>query len=755
MQTSALSFLAGLLLVQYLPVLPSSQWLVLGAIILSLLTYLRYWRWLCFVAGVLWALIFAMHRLSERLPESLEGIDIPIQGIVDTLPEQNEKRIRFDFLVTAAGKGVPRRLRLSWYYPDQSIKAGQQWSVNVRLKRPHGNFNSAGFDYERWLFIQGIGATGYIRPSPQPVFLGQISHWKSMSIWRQHIADRLTDALANSPNLALIKALTIGDGSSITQQQWRVFRNTGTTHLIVISGSHIALIAGLVYLLTLKTWARVGSLAWAPQQLAAIAAIIVAVFYAGLAGFSVPTQRAVIMLTVAMTALILQRNIRPISVLLLAMVGVLLFDPIAVLSASFWLSFGAVAFIIFISANRLGKQGSLYGAFKVNWVTSLGLIPLLLLFFQQISLVAPLANVVAVPVISILVVPLALLATMVLLINPWLAGKLFYCIDISLQILYGLLAGLAELPLAVINHPSPPLWTLALVVPGLLLLLAPRGVPMRWLSLVLFLPALFTESRPPKFGDFRMTLLDVGQGLSVVVQTAKHCLVFDTGGKFSDEIDMGQSVLLPFLWSQGVDKVDELIISHGDNDHIGGAQSLLENLPVQQLLSSVPQQLGAYSPSTCKAGQTWQWDYVTFTVLSPEQLLGSENDNSCVLKIQSAQGALLLSADIEANAESWLVERYGNGLKANVLVAPHHGSKTSSTLNFLQRVKPDYVLIPTGYRNQFGHPHQEVLDRYKQINTKWLTSANEGAIEINFGQRINVRSLRTETSKYWNNKTQP
>ena len=250
-----------------------------------------------------------------------------------------------------------------------------------------------------------------------------------------------------------------------------------------------------------------------------------------------------------------------------------------------------------------------------------------------------------------------------------------------------------------------------------------------------------------------MTLLDVGQGLSAVVQTANHWLVYDTGAKFSAESDMGQSALLPFLRLQGADKIDKLIISHGDNDHIGGAASLMRGIPTEQVLTSVPQQLSDYSPVRCAAGQSWTWDKVRFTLLSPQQAFVSENDNSCVLKIQSEQGTVLLTGDIEALAESWLVETYGNNLKAKVLIAPHHGSKTSSTTGFLQAVQPEYVLIPAGYRNQFGHPHQDVLRRYEQIKAKWLTSADSGAITISVkdGSWV-VQSMRDTESKYWNVK---
>ena len=753
MIVSALSFLSGLLVVQQFSALPGSQWLIVVTVSAGIMAWLRYWRWLFFVTGVLWAIVFAMIRLSDRLPESLEGINIPVKGLIVDLPEQDERQTRFDFIVTESAQKLPSKLRLSWYFPDQAIKAGQYWSFTVKLKRPHGSLNPGGFDYERWLFTQGVGAAGYVHPDSKPVLLGRDSAWSNISVWRQRITDRLSFLLSDSPSLGLIQALTIGDGNGITQQQWDVFRKTGTTHLVVISGSHVALLAGLAYFLVLKVWAWTGLLRWSPQRVAAVAAMWVAVFYAGLAGFSVPAQRAVIMLAVVMLAIILQRNTRPFNTLAVALFAVLVYDPLAVLAVGFWLSFLAVSLIIYVVAGRLGKSGYLLEMIKINWATSVGLSPLLLFFFQQVSLISPLANFIAVPVISLLAVPLSLLAVVLMFGFPLLASKLFMLVDSALQGLWWLLVRLAELPLATISHAQPSVWALMFALPGVLLLLAPRGMPARWLSCVMFLPLVFTPVNKPKAGSINMTLLDVGQGLSVVVQTENHWLVYDTGAKFSAESDMGRSVVLPFLRRQGADKIDKLLISHGDNDHIGGALSLMQGMPTEQVLTSVPQQLSDYSPLRCEAGQSWTWDKVTFTLLSPQHPFVSDNDNSCVLKIEAEQGAVLLTSDIETAAESWLVETYGNHLKAKVLIAPHHGSKTSSTFEFLQAVQPVYVLISSGYRNQFGHPHQEVLDRYQQIKAQWINTADSGAISLGLKDGLwQVQSLRATESKYWNVK---
>ncbi len=753
MLVSVLLFLIGLLAVQQFQVLPSNLWLIMVSFSALVLASLRHWCLLFLVMGVLWAVLFAMLRLDDQLPEALEGIDIPVSGYVADLPEQDDRRTRFDFIVQSSEQKLPRLLRLNWYYPEQPIKAGQQWSFTVKLKRPHGSFNPGGFDYERWLFTEGIAATGYIRPSPKPVLLGVASAWMHISLWRQIITDRLSEVASDCTHLGLIKALTIGDGSGISQHEWAVFRITGTTHLVVISGSHVGLIAGLVYVLVLKLWARLGFLTYSPQRIAALAAMLTAVFYAGLAGFSVPTQRSVIMLTVVMLAISFQRNTRPFNTLAVALLLVLIIDPLAALSAGFWLSFLAVSLIIYTISARLGSFGYLLEVIKINWATSVGLAPLLLFFFQQVSLISPLANFIAVPVISVLVVPLALIGVLLMFSVPVIAHGLFIVVDGILQTLWWLLSLMAELPLASINHAQPSVWALVFAVPGILLMLAPAGMPARWLSMVMFLPLIFTAPKLPALGAIKLTVLDVGQGLSVVLQTTHHNLVYDTGAKFSAESDMGLSAILPFLRQQGVDHLDTLIVSHGDNDHIGGAESLLRGMPTQQILTSATEQLSAHAPETCKAGQSWVWDEVNFTMLSPQQSFVSDNDNSCVLRVQSKQGSVLLVSDIETAAESWLVETYGHALKSDILLAPHHGSKTSSTLSFLEAVNPKYVLISAGYKNQFGHPHPFSLQRYQQMGALCWNTAGRGALMLS--EKANdwdVHSWRDENAKYWNNR---
>lgn len=752
MPVFTLSFLAGIVLVQQFSQLPHLGWLIscgVGSVFCA-------WKRLRFLPGVLlgilWASLFALDRLNDRLPKTLAEKEFNITGYVISLPEQNQRRAIFDFQITSAAEKLPTKVRLSWYNPTQIVKAGQHWQFTVKLKRPHGMFNPAGFDYETWLFSQNIGATGYIR-KPEPRLLNTAGDFYHISIWRQAISDQLSRLLSDRDSLALIKALSIGDGGEISDAQWQLFRKTGTIHLIVISGSHISLVAGMVFFLILKLWARTGILAISPPTVAAAAAISAGLFYSALAGFSVPTQRAMIMVAVAMLGIVFQRHIKLLDTLALALLLVLLFDPLSVLAPGFWLSFIAVLLILYCNANRLGKPSWLFPLLNIHIVLTLGLAPLLLLFFQQMSLISPLANFIAVPTIELVIVPVILITMPLIFWQPFLATKLLLLISQLLEWLYALLNELAKFPYATLNHPQPGGWTIFLALSGVMLLFSPRGIPLRRLSLIFWLPLLFAETEKLKPAEFSLTLLDVGQGSSAVVQTANHVLVFDTGAKTSEDFDMGKAVLLPFLQHLDIQKIDRLIISHGDNDHSGGAQSLISGIDTDVIYSSVPQLLSNHKPLPCHAGQQWQWDQVSFRMLSPPiAKFGNHNNDSCVLKVESAAGSVLFTGDIEARAEQELISS-ATRLKSHILIAPHHGSKTSSTTDFLATVQPELILIPAGYKNRYHFPHPSVIEKYQNRKIKWLMTGTAGAINVKMSLTgWKSFSYRTEQAKYWHDK---
>lgn len=747
-----LVFIVGIAWVQQWTRLPTvMEWgLLLGLGLL--LAYRRYWHLCLLVLGAIWAAAFGAWCLTDSLADELEGKDLVVQGYIVSIPKQTENRVGFDFKLTRVNSGVPNKLRLNWYYPSQPIKAGQAWEMSVRLKKPHGRSNPGGFDYEAWLFANHIGATGYVRSKPEPRRINTVfSVTRYLSLCRQTISDRLDDLLSDSEQLGVIKALTIGSQDLISRRQWEVFRLTGTVHLMVISGAHIGLVAGGVFLVVRWLWVRTGILAVSPQNLAALCAWLAALFYAALAGFSIPAQRAVLMLTVGLWALIWQRNTAVMQGLLIALLVVVLFDPLALLSVGFWLSFSAVALLFYVSAARLGRSGYWRRAGKLHLSMALGLSPLLLVFFQQISLVAPLANSVAVPIIGLLVMPLSLLAAGMVFCWPALAYWLLWSVERLLEGLWWLLQQLADWSLASLSLVAPPWYGVILGTLGVLLLLAPKGMPGRYLSPFLLLPLFFVKVDKPRHGELWFTLLDVGQGLAAVVQTEQHALVFDTGAQYNQQADMGETVVLPYLRYRDITTLDGLVISHGDNDHSGGADSVLSEIAVSALYSSVPEWAERSGGLYCQAGQGWHWDGVDFRMLSPGIApFRDENDNSCVLQISNAKHRLLLTGDIQQTAEQWLVERYGDALTSSVLVAPHHGSKTSSSAGFLQQVRPEWVLIPAGYKNRFGFPHATVMRRYKTMHINSFSTAETGAISLKTdGADMEVELTRKRFKRYW------
>lgn len=746
-----LPFAIGILSVQQLSDLPTSLPWVLFFIALTLIfAVFRYWRLMIFIIGIMWAVGFSTFRLADRLPDSIEGRKIKVEGHVIGLPDVDERRVKFDFLISKPNNDFPKKIRLSWYFPKQVIKAGQFWTFTVKLKKPHGMFNPGGFDYEKFLFAQKIQATGYVRNKPQPKLDETKSTSISVAVLRQNISDKLNFYLKDSEHKGIIKALTIADKHDLTQQQWEVFRKTGTVHLLAISGLHIGLISGLMYFLV--QWLALRLSLSSPHQYAASAAVLIALFYSALAGFSLPTQRSLLMLTVAMTTVVWQRKTTPSNTLSLTLFVVLIIDPLSVLSVGFWLSFLAVISIIYMLAGRVGRIGYWQSVTKVHWITAVGLAPLLLYSFQQVSLISPVANFITVPLISFLVVPLCFVLVIFLFVSPMLVEYCLLFITTLLKWLDQFLVVLADLPYATISSLSPPLYTIPFALLGIFILMAPRGMTARWIGLIFLLPTFFVHNAKPAQGEVTITLLDVGQGLSTVVETAQHVLVFDTGVKYSSQYDMGDAVIVPFLESKGIETIDILVISHGDNDHKGGMKSIIEQTNVIKIMTSMPKVYSRESGVRCLVGQEWEWDQVTFEILAPsEDFDGGKNDQSCVLKITSHHGVILLTGDIEKPAERWLVENMAEQLDSDILISPHHGSKTSSSLPFLHWVSPQTVLIPAGYKNKFHFPHQEVIERYQSIGASWMNTAEEGAVVVQMkNSSLLISSSRKDQAKYWN-----
>ena len=769
MRLGALAFLTGILLLQMLPELPARAWaLALPVVFLALVLIppLRLPAW--GITGFLWALLLAPPPVA--LPAELEGVDLQIEGWIASIPDREWRNTRFEFVVDRARCGeqpaplAGQRLRLAWWSDGEAgtaenpaaerpaLRAGDRWSFAVRLKPPRGLLNPGGFDYERYLYARGIIATGAIRSQPPPRLLAQADRYP-LDRYRQRVADSFARLLPGNPYVGILVALAVGEEGGVTPWQWDVFNRTGVSHLMSVSGSHIGLVAALTFALAWGFWSRIPALAlrWPASRAAALAALLGAGGYTLLSGLSVPAQRSFLMAAVAMAALMLQRSAAPSRILALALLVVLIFDPGAPLRVGFWLSFGAVAAILYTVSGRWRERRLLGQTLGLQLNITLAMLPPMLVFFQQFPLLSPLANLIAIPWVEFTVLPLSLLAALLEPLGGAAQALPLELAALTMDGLWHILVWLDRLPGMMLYRPAPPLWTLAFALPGLALLLAPRGLPGRWLGLPLCLPLLWPPVSAPEPGGFWFTLLDAGQGLAAVVQTRQHVLVYDAGPKLGTTLDAGRAVVAPFLRQQGAIRVDTLIVSHADSQHTGGVRSLRELMPVARILTSAPAQTPIDGAEACRAGQAWEWDGVRFQILHPPESGFSDDNASCVLKVEGAAGRALLPGDIETAAETSLAATQGAGLAAEILIAPHHGHRDLSSPVFLAAVQPRYVLFSTGYRNRFGYPRPETVARYQATGATLLNASDEGALTFRLepGQPLEPERYRRAYRRYW------
>ncbi|MGQ9660560.1 MAG: DNA internalization-related competence protein ComEC/Rec2 [Thermochromatium sp.] len=719
---------------------------------------------LAFGFGFCWAWIHACHQLCRPFPDELARAPLVIEGRVASIPEVEESRTRllFDVEHTWNEHGVELdfkgRVQISCYRECPRLSAGERWRIAVRLKPPHGALNPGTFDHERRLFEQGIAATGY--PRGQPAFerleAGPGVYW--LSYWRQRLAEHLAEVLDGSPQLGLIQALTLGERSALTRETWQTLTRTGTNHLVAISGLHVGLVAGGVFWMAHWVWSlsmRLTLLLAAPRA-AAIFSLLAGVGYAALAGFAISTQRALIMLAVVLGALFWQRTLRPYQALVLALTGVLIWDPGAVLSYGFWLSFGAVAFLLLHLGQRLPSRDLWTRWGRAQWAVAIGLLPLLFLFFHQASLIAPLVNLVAVPVFSLLILPLVLITSLLSLV-PGLDWPL----RLVAAGLGGCLRGLewlAALPWATIQLPARPLWVWISALLGAVLLLAPRGLPGRWQGLVLMLPLVAARPQAPGWGEVWFSLLDVGHGQAIVIETQGGSLVYDAGPVYPGGFDTGAAIVAPFLQTRGIQRLNRLILSHADRDHVGGAAGLLARVPADDILTGEPDRLGWDSARPCLAGETWNWSGVDFRLLYPDRVGYEGNEASCVLEIRVGGRSILVTGDASTRTEGRLLKRLGAEWRVAVLIAGHHGSATSTSAHLLDVVRPEWVLFSSGYANRFGLPAAVVRKRLAERGIPTLNTAYDGAIQFKLGPNGWIekpRGWRARAGRLWTHRPAP
>lgn len=808
MRMGILGFACGAALLQRQAELPADAGRVLlcllvAALLSAFLLYRRRWGPLAILGvchgamlGYFWAAWLAQAALAPQLAPVDEGRDIVVTGTVASLPYRFEQGVRFNFAVEqAADATVPPLVALSWYagFRDDvanavgDVQPGERWRLTVRLQRPHGNANPMGFDYEAWLLEQGVRATGYVRPQPRAdtpnarlaPFVPGFGNVVEAS--RAALRARILRSLEGRPYAGVIVALVVGDQRAIAQPDWQVFNRTGVSHLISISGLHITMIAGLFALGAGALWRRSFFTDWQlplrlpAQKVAAVAGALAAFLYVLLAGFGVPAQRTLYMLLVVALALWLGRITSIAHILCLALGVVVVLDPWAVLWPGFWLSFGAVATMLYAGAGRtvahLPQGASRWRRLRAavalgahtQYVVTVGLVPLTMLLFSQVSLVSPVANALAIPVISLIVTPLSLAGS---LLPAPLSDGLLLLAHALVQMLAQVLEWLGARRFAVWTAPAPPMWSFCWALFGTAWLLAPRGWPQRWAGMLGWLPLLTALPSSPPPGQLWVTAFDVGQGMAVLVETHGHRLLYDTGPAYSADSDGASRVIVPYLRARGIARLDGVIISHSDLDHAGGAVSLLENVQAGWLASSlfaghpaVEAQKERQRPHLhCVAGQSWTWEGVHFAMLHPLpashlDISLKPNARSCSVKITAGRHSILLAGDIEAAQEAQLLARSAQGeLAADVLLAPHHGSGTSSTQPFLSAVRPSLAIFQVGHRNRYKHPKAQVYERYGAMGITRLRTDVEGAVLLAFGEDIAVTPYRAARPRYWHGR---
>ncbi|MBT0963408.1 DNA internalization-related competence protein ComEC/Rec2 [Denitromonas iodatirespirans] len=690
-------------------------------------------------------------RLADQLDPALDGVTLSLAGQVRGLVQHRADGVRFAFVPDAGVAGVPRRIAVSWYpdaaAPIPALAPGQPVVLELRLKRVRSQRNPGGFDYAGHLFAEGVGALGYARTVERLAAPPATDLAARIDRWRDDIRRRIA-VLVPPDAVGVLTAMAVGDQGGISDTQWTILRNTGTAHLVAISGLHVSIVAALLGGLWGWLWRRFpAAVLWLPAQRASVvAAALAAVVYGALAGFGVPVTRSLLMLLIVCAAWMSARRPTPGRVLMLALLGVMLFDPWCVLAAGFWLSFGAVAALLLVLSGRHGVRGRV-GAFAVAQLSVTCLTaPVLLVLFGQMSLVSPLANALAIPLVSLVVVPLVLAGAVLPIDGLLLLAALV------MGVLMDMLAWAAAWPWSVWTRATPPVALVVLALAGSAWALLPRGTPWRTLGWLAWLPALLWLPARPAPGTFEARVLDVGQGLAVHVRTASRDMLYDSGPSYYRGGDAGARHVLPYLQGLGLRQLDLMVISHDDKDHAGGARSVLAGIDVQATIAGEGVRLETPVPGRpCHAGEGWTWDGVTFRFLHPAsgEAYRKDNDRSCVLHISTQSGALLLPGDIESRIEQHLAEQ-GRWPPSSVVVAPHHGSRSSSSDALVDAAGARAVVFSSAHGNAFGHPAAAVVARWQAAGAEVWRTDTQGAVWLRIDSSgVRLGAEAAENLRYW------
>lgn len=790
-----LLFSIGVIAIGFLPQLPSPQWLWGLPVLASLLIRFTHWyRVIALLLGLGWGVYSGHQLIAMQLNEPFVGKNLHVIGVISDLPDINSQRLRFNLnvreVINHDGTSLdlnefPEKLQLGWYSSYNKaattflpeLIVGQVWQLEVRLKRPRGFANPAGFDYQAWLLRQGIGATGYVVNSENNLLL---DNYPTTPGWHEWI-DRQRQLLqqwillhSDSTERGILIALLIGDSTYVEKEQWNRMQQTGTSHLIAISGLHIGFLALFGFYLGLGIGKCI-QLFWhsCPALVVAwIMAVFCASFYSALAGFNIPTVRTLIMLTVFYVACLWRRSIRIGDIFCCALALVVIIDPLAAYDMGFWLSFGAVALLLFYFSGRwVAKTGEQYwrgfsvrdmtlGFLRSQWVMFIGLLIPLSALVSSVSLVAPLANAIAIPLITFFVVPLLLIGAALENTFSFISNFLLDIAGVALEWLKIILQSILDVAG---NWASPIIafdWRLCVLISlSCLILLLPKGLFHRsvgWCGLILgiFLAYVVPAVNIP---ELKITVMDVGQGTAVVVQVKDKTLVYDTGPKYTDSFDAGGAILAPYLFSQAISHVDVLVVSHNDMDHAGGLNSFLDKVNARKIMFGDVATTDLVRPDSavienCHQQPPWRWNQVSFEFLPVSvSRRATDNNKSCVLLIRYRDQTILLPGDIETRVEHQLLSENKIPADLTLLLAAHHGSRTSSSAKFVRHTRPQFVVYSAGYRSQHGHPHSQVRKRFAANNSHEFNTAESGALIFEWfdDEAMTFSEYRKIAKKYW------
>lgn len=692
-------------------------------------------------------------RVAARLDPQLEGQTLRVRGAVASVPQAAADGVRFR-LATAPQSGIPPLVELTWYEPDRRLQAAERLELEVRLRRPRGFANPGGADYEARMLRENIGATGYVRSLE-----GQGRGWRDvarrpMLVARDEVHAATRRALGERPATGIVAGLSVGLQDALSPAQWRELARSGTSHLMAISGTHIGMLAALAAWLAagVQRLRQRGGALGAARDAAVVAGSATAIAYASLAGWSVPTQRTAIMIGIVALALRLRRRIDPGDALALGVIAVLALEPLAPLAVGFWLSFGAVGAILFATSGLLHRPGLLRGYARAQLAVTAGLVPVLVGSFGSVSIVAAGVNLVAIPLYTIVIVPAVLASTAAVLVVPGFGTGVMHGVAWMIEATWPLISVPAGWAWATWGVAGLTPWAWCALALGAAAALAPLLPPGRVAGVLLLVAACSWRAAPPDPGAVHFAMLDVGQGLAAVVETRNHVLVYDTGPAFRSGSDTGTLVVEPYLRHRGLRRIDMLVASHDDLDHAGGAASLARAFPIERRVAS-GRALDALGPTErCTRGDRWTWDGVSFEWVHPgPELLAKDNDRSCVLRVHAGARTALLTGDVERMAEAQLLEHGGAG-RVDVLLVPHHGSRTSSTAALVAATRPGWALVPSGHRNRWGFPKPDVVARWRAVGSDVLTGSATGAIEFELHPDRPIRMprlWRIERRRFW------